>query len=160
MGLKAFTEGSKKTLHQQIVLLATSLANPEVRKVCLWAIHMIVSHCPVSRYTHMPASHPARCIMVTHAVFLISPQHRFVASHSMADLTSAFHEGLVSLQPLMAEPSIFATSLRIIAEVRRPSLSRALTSHPGGVAHHNSRLEHVRPRAPATWSRRSTRSTY
>jgi hypothetical protein len=52
MGLKAFTEGSKKTLHQQIVLLATSLANPEVRKVCLWAIHMIVSHCPVSRYTH------------------------------------------------------------------------------------------------------------
>lgn len=83
MGLKAFTEGSKKTLHQQIVLLATSLANPEVRKVCLWAIHMIVSHCPVSR---------------------------------MGDLTSAFHEGLVSLQPLMAEPSIFATSLRIIAE--------------------------------------------
>ncbi|ELR22957.1 uncharacterized protein ACA1_036500 [Acanthamoeba castellanii str. Neff] len=83
MGLKAFTEGSKKTLHQQIVLLATSLANPEVRKVCLWAIHMIVSHCPISR---------------------------------MGDLTSAFHEGLVSLQPLMAEPSIFATSLRIIAE--------------------------------------------
>ena len=61
--------------------------------------------------------------MVTHGRFLnFTPTSlcRFVASHSMADLTSAFHEGLVSLQPLMAEPSIFATSLRIIAEVRRP----------------------------------------
>jgi hypothetical protein len=85
MGLKAFTEGSKKTLHQQIVLLATSLANPEVRKVCLWAIHMIVSHCPVSRYTHMPASHPARCTMVTHLNFTPTTLCRFVAQHGRLD---------------------------------------------------------------------------
>jgi hypothetical protein len=49
MGLKAFTEGSKKTLHQQIVLLVTSLASQEVRNVCLWAIYMLASHCSVSR---------------------------------------------------------------------------------------------------------------
>jgi hypothetical protein len=46
----------------------------------------------------------------------------------MGDLTSAFHEGLVSLQPLMAEPSIFATSLRIIAEVSPPPTCSDLTS--------------------------------